>query len=232
MADKFFYAVKVGRQPGVYRSWDEAAKQVLGVSGAVHKKFPTAESAQQWLVGQHAAKPLVTPTKKLPRVALKKIPRIPPLTELHGVPRIYTDGACRFNGSAMARAGVGVYVAKNDPRNVSRRLRPGEYRQTNQTSEIVAALIAVRIAHEMEGPVAIVTDSKYVVGAMLVWRAAWIACGWRTTLVNKDLLRELSDAVDARLPRQTHFVWVKGHSITEGNIQADRLATAGADRDE
>ena len=36
-----YYAVRVGANgPAVYRSWATASRDVLGVSGAVHKKFP------------------------------------------------------------------------------------------------------------------------------------------------------------------------------------------------
>jgi ribonuclease HI len=105
------------------------------------------------------------------------------------------------------------------------------YRQTNQVAEIIAALNAVRIAMEIQEDVTIVTDSIYVVKSINEWRRQWIASGWKTHLVNKKHLRELSDAVDARLPRKTYFQHVKGHGSCEGNIQADLLATAGAKLD-
>jgi hypothetical protein len=34
-----FYAVARGRQPGIYTSWAEASRQVLGFSGNVHQAF-------------------------------------------------------------------------------------------------------------------------------------------------------------------------------------------------
>ena len=40
-----FYAVKVGRSPGVYRSWDDCAKQVHKYPRAVYKKFSTMSDA-------------------------------------------------------------------------------------------------------------------------------------------------------------------------------------------
>lgn len=45
-----FYAVAVGRKPGVYATWDEARLQVLGFSGAWHKgNFPTRDAANAWI---------------------------------------------------------------------------------------------------------------------------------------------------------------------------------------
>ena len=40
MASKF-YAVKTGRNPGIYHTWEECRKQILGFSGARYKSFAT-----------------------------------------------------------------------------------------------------------------------------------------------------------------------------------------------
>lgn len=40
-----FYAVKKGRQPGIYTNWPEAQKQVQGFSGAQYKSFTSQEEA-------------------------------------------------------------------------------------------------------------------------------------------------------------------------------------------
>lgn len=45
MAKNSFYAVLVGRQPGIYTNWDDAKAQVEGFSGAKHQKFKTEEEA-------------------------------------------------------------------------------------------------------------------------------------------------------------------------------------------
>lgn len=42
---KNFYAVKKGRHPGIYRTWDECKKNVDGFPGAVFKGFATKEEA-------------------------------------------------------------------------------------------------------------------------------------------------------------------------------------------
>lgn len=40
-----FYAVKIGRIPGIYGSWDECLKQTSGFPSAKHKKFNTESEA-------------------------------------------------------------------------------------------------------------------------------------------------------------------------------------------
>lgn len=47
MAKTKFYAVWVGRKPGIYRTWDECATQVNGFPGAKYKAFERLEQAQQ-----------------------------------------------------------------------------------------------------------------------------------------------------------------------------------------
>ena len=49
MAKKNFYAVKVGKTPGIYRSWEECKSQTEGVSGAVFKGFATEEEAKLFM---------------------------------------------------------------------------------------------------------------------------------------------------------------------------------------
>lgn len=44
-----YYAVKVGKQPGIYTSWEEAKQQVNGYQNAVYKKFKTKEEALAFL---------------------------------------------------------------------------------------------------------------------------------------------------------------------------------------
>ena len=38
---KKFYAVKIGKTPGIYETWSECQKQISGYSGAVYKGFAT-----------------------------------------------------------------------------------------------------------------------------------------------------------------------------------------------
>ncbi|XP_070556831.1 ribonuclease H1-like [Ptychodera flava] len=46
---RWFYAVRVGRKPGIYATWDDCQKQVTGFSGARFKKFPTQNEAEAFI---------------------------------------------------------------------------------------------------------------------------------------------------------------------------------------
>ena len=52
MAKKKVYAVKVGRQTGLFNTWAECEAQVKGFMGAKFKGFMTAQEAMAWLAGE------------------------------------------------------------------------------------------------------------------------------------------------------------------------------------
>lgn len=49
MAGKKYYAVKNGRETGIFLSWDACKAQVQGYSGALYKGFATREEAELYL---------------------------------------------------------------------------------------------------------------------------------------------------------------------------------------
>ena len=49
---KKFYAVKVGKIPGIYETWPDCQNQINGYSGAVYKGFATREEASAFINGE------------------------------------------------------------------------------------------------------------------------------------------------------------------------------------
>ena len=58
MGKKKFYAVKTGRKPGIYLSWDACKAQITGYSGAVYKGFETEDEARLFLSDSRIEKEL------------------------------------------------------------------------------------------------------------------------------------------------------------------------------
>lgn len=50
-AKENYYAVRRGKSPGIYRSWDACKEQVTGYGGAEYKKFAVREEAVEYLAG-------------------------------------------------------------------------------------------------------------------------------------------------------------------------------------
>ena len=46
---KKYYAVRVGKMPGIYLTWDDCKSMVDGYPGAVYKSFTNIEEAERFL---------------------------------------------------------------------------------------------------------------------------------------------------------------------------------------
>ena len=46
---KKYYAVRVGKVPGIYQTWDECKKNVHGFPAAEYKSFPSVEEAKAYM---------------------------------------------------------------------------------------------------------------------------------------------------------------------------------------
>ena len=60
-----YYAVRSGRQSGIYETWEECQHQISGYKGAEYKKFDTEEEAKAYIS-------IVVKEKKRPKVVRSK----------------------------------------------------------------------------------------------------------------------------------------------------------------
>lgn len=72
------------------------------------------------------------------------------------------------------------------------------------------------------------SDSKYVVEGMSSWVAGWMARGWRRKAGPIENLELWQEAVEAVMPHQTQWKWVRGHNGQPQNEYANHLATRAA----
>ncbi|MFB9770307.1 ribonuclease H family protein [Lactiplantibacillus modestisalitolerans] len=218
MAQKY-YAVRRGRQPGIYRSWPETQKQVSGYPQAQYKSFTTAAAAQAFMAGR--APKTNTPTTRSTAV-------VSPQTPADIV--VYTDGGSRNHGNV-----AGDHVHQDDPAAWAYRIElpgeivtdsAGEWGATNNRMEIMAFLRALEQLAKLDQTatrIQFVLDSQYVLNAVTKgWLAGWKRRGWKRAsgpLVNAELWQ----AVDQLLPRFQHlqYRWTKGHATNQGNVYVD-----------
>lgn len=52
-----YYAVKIGKNPGIYLNWEDCKNQVHGFPGAIYKKWKTREEAEAYINGSGTSKP-------------------------------------------------------------------------------------------------------------------------------------------------------------------------------
>jgi ribonuclease HI len=87
----------------------------------------------------------------------------------------------------------------------------------------------------VNGPVALYTDSTYVIRGVREWIPNWKRRGWRTMegkdVLNRELWERLWDLVQSRLER-VDWYYVRGHVGIPGNERVDEIATAYAGQED
>ncbi len=220
---KKYYAVAVGRESGIFTSWATAEQQVKGFPGAKYKGFPSKEEAETWLENPVYQKKGTQSTQRAGKKRLQKstAPAVP-LPENAII--VYTDGGCIDNPGS---GGYGIVIEKDGE---LREMSGGEHQTTNNRMEMLAAIIALR---ELEGesrPIALFSDSSYLVnGINKGWAEKWRSNGWQKSdgnpAKNSDLWEELLRLLDSL---SVQFHWVKGHAGNAMNERCDELANGMA----
>jgi len=226
---KKYYAVAVGRNPGIYIQWfgtEGAATQVSGFSGARFKGFPSRKEAEKWLNGfKHDRKPGKVPKRRTKPAKFAPPQKIPP-PDQSAIITIYTDGGCIHN---PGKGGYGVVLYDAGKK---KELTGGFVYTTNNRMELTACIVGLQ-SLKFQSNVIIYTDSKYVVnGIMKGWARRWQRNEWMRNAeeeaLNADLWSLLLDLCDKH---QVDFRWVKGHAGNRDNERCDYLAGQAMQKD-
>ncbi|KAL4236362.1 Ribonuclease H1 [Mactra antiquata] len=144
---------------------------------------------------------------------------------------VYTDGACVNNGTVLARAGIGVYWGPGHVLNVSERITG---RQTNNRAEILAVVKAVLQAKQQGfKEITVKTDSQFLINSYTKWLPGWKRNGWKTSTGADVINKEDFEALErAAVGIHINWVHVRGHQGIAGNEEADKLAVAGANKEQ
>ncbi|MDG4675668.1 ribonuclease HI [Shinella sp. 838] len=146
--------------------------------------------------------------------------KAPSINDSQGI-HVFADGACEPNPGP----GGWAYIVIVDGEEVHSASGAAPS-TTNNRMELAAVLAALEwISENAAGrPVALYSDSQYVVKGCNEWRHGWKRKGWRrgaAPVLNADLWQ----AIDAALvDRPQALTWCKGHSGIRGNVRADKLA--------
>lgn len=138
---------------------------------------------------------------------------------------IFTDGAAKGN---PGRGGYGAVISEGE---TVTEIGGHKVRTTNNEMELKAVVEALKVVQPGGVPVAIYTDSKYVVEGAKGWIFGWIKNGWKTKaeteVLNKALWQELLP-----LLKQVTIEWhkVPGHVGIVGNERADTIASGFAEK--
>jgi ribonuclease HI len=141
---------------------------------------------------------------------------------------VFADGAAKGNPGP---GGWGVIVVTPEGRVTE--LGGGEPHTTNNRMEMTAVMEALRSLARVGGPVALHTDSTYVIRGCREWIHGWRRRGWKTAtgsaVQNRDLWESLAALLAAR-GKEGAVAWhyVRGHTGIPGNERVDEIADAWA----
>ena len=205
MAKNNYYAVKVGKTPGIYKTWEECKAQVIGYKGAIYKGFAEKQDAEDFLRGGLSASSTdaASDNDENPQVE-------PSVSEITA----YVDGSF----SSGKSFGCGCIILKDGEiiAEISKAYEDEELAtMRNVAGEIKASELAMQYA----------LDNGYT--SLSIYHdyqgiASWCLGEWKTNKAGTIAYKQFYDDIKDKL--KVHFIKVKGHSGDEYNEIADRLA--------
>lgn len=160
MSDKF-YAVKVGRQVGIFNvPWEKVRPLVERYPGATYRGFASYAEASKYFYGSDESP---SPSSELV---------------------VYTDGSC-----IRQRGGYAVVVVRPDGTHICYSGRVPYEPCTNQKAELYAILMALRKVEDPS--FILRTDSKYGIGCCTEWLENWKRTGWKKPVENRELIEQI-----------------------------------------
>lgn len=199
---KFFYAVRVGKNPGIYETWGQCEAQVKGYKGAKYKKFKSYEEALDFLKGEQASQ--YTDEGHLAKIEELKDNEI----------IAYVDGSYSLESGTYSY-GV-VLLTKNKKDTFSGRDNNKNLAEMrNVSGELKGAMVAMEKSLELN------KDTLYL-HYDYAGIEEWATGAWKT---NKEGTKEYKRFYDSiRNQLKVVFIKVKAHSGIKYNEEADKLA--------
>lgn len=192
------YAVKKGRTPGLYNTWEECKAQVNGYSGAEYKSFKDKKEALNY-IGHPPTHSIETNTD------------IANNTQYKGVVDIYVDGSFKNN-----QYSYGYVVILNDVilhKNSGVGTNKDAAKMQNVAGELSGAMNAIFWAKKHNFQCKIYHDYEGV--------GKWAKKEWKR---KNQYTQAYSDFIDKYKDTVVDFIHVKGHSGNKYNEMADMLA--------
>ena len=211
MAKKKFYAVRQGRKTGMFLTWDDCKKQVMGYPGAIYKSFGTREEAEAYL-GVTGAQ---TDQKDREAGITRSVSSGNDKSEnTENAVEIYVDGSYHAATKEFSY-GMVVLVDGKEEKFSQKMTDPELAQMRNVAGEIKGSEAAMQYALDHKIPSIIIYHDYQGI-------ASWCNGDWKAnkpgTIAYRDFYREASRKI------KIQFRKVKGHSNDKYNDMVDQLA--------
>lgn len=194
MKTKKYYAIRKGRKTGIFDTWDETKKHVIGFKGAEYKSFESYEMAQNYIYNDD---------KSIIDEKLKDDELI-----------AYVDGS--YNISSQ-KFGYGIVLISNRDEI---KLKKSFYDETlsnqrNVAGEVYGSMKAIEYAIQNN-------ISKIYIHFDYMGIKSWAEGEWKTNIPLTKEYKKFID--EAKNYIEIIFIKVKAHSNDKYNDMADKLA--------
>lgn len=213
-----FYAVRKGRTPGVYRTWDQAKAQVQGFRGPEFKKFDSLAEAEAFLKGSRQTR------------LTDFFERAEDPQENDRLLICFTDGSTIGNGRDDARGGYAVVWPYHPEFDCALPLFPATNNKAEYSAVIHAFSQADSIDPEGKKTLIVYSDSELLINSMTKWLPGWRANGYKKSdgqpVKNLELVKAIEEAMSKRPAVFRHVRAHTGAQTWEAiqNDKVDRLA--------
>ena len=197
MAPKKYYAVKCGRETGIFETWDKCKSLIDGYKGAIYKSFLTLSEAETYMGIEGGTKKTEAEEKFSDDTAIA-----------------YVDGSFNVKTNEFSSGAVLFYKGKH--KTFSEKFNDKELSEMrNVAGEIMGSELVIKFCIE------------YGIKKLVIYHdyqgiSCWATGEWKA---NKQGTKDYADfCKNARKHLDFTFRKVKGHSGDKYNDLADKLA--------
>lgn len=190
-----FYAIRSGKTPGVYASWDEAKMQIEGFKGAIHKKFKTQADAEAFVqtVGGYSA----------------------PIHSSSSSPPSSSSSSSSYSSSSSSSSGC-AYSTFDDPPPLATKGRPKKDKKADIAAAAESAAFSL-FAFQPPQRVPIPLSSTHELISISVQRSSW-AKGMKPIITHQPIERGSHIDVQIKVSKPKYDLVMYTDGACKGNI--------------
>ena len=208
MAKKKFYAVKQGRKTGMFLTWDDCKKQVMGYPGAIYKSFGTEAEAKEYLGISGTVAGNFSEGNMSASDGMQSVNPASDAVE------IYVDGSYHTATKEFSY-GMVVLIDGREEKFSQKMTDPELAQMRNVAGEIKGSEAAMQYALDHEIPAIIIYHDYQGI-------ASWCNGDWKANKAGTIAYRDFYQKAKQKV--HIEFRKVKGHSNDKYNDMVDELA--------